>query len=78
MKYLLRRGAFYLITAWAAITLNFFIPRMLPGDPVRSLINRFQGRISVEATESLYVLFGLDEEKSCGVNTPTTGQPVRR
>jgi len=61
MKYLLRRGAFYLLTAWAAITLNFFIPRMLPGDPVRSLINRFQGRISVEATESLYILFGLDE-----------------
>lgn len=64
MKYLLRRAAFYLITAWAAITLNFFIPRMLPGDPVRSLINRFQGRISVEATESLYILFGLDTDRS--------------
>ncbi|MGH8794897.1 MAG: ABC transporter permease [Stackebrandtia sp.] len=64
MRYLLRRAAFYLITAWAAITLNFLIPRMMPGDPVRSLIARFQGKIDPEAAQSLYVLFGLDEDKS--------------
>jgi peptide/nickel transport system permease protein len=64
MKFLLQRFAFYAFTAWAAITLNFFIPRMIPGDPVQSLINRFQGRLSPEATKSLYVLFGLDPSQS--------------
>ncbi|WP_166997075.1 ABC transporter permease [Paramicrobacterium fandaimingii] len=64
MKYFLRRLGFYLFTAWAAVTLNFFIPRMLPGDPVQSLINKFQGRLNTDAVESLYVLFGLDENRT--------------
>ncbi len=33
MKYFLQRIAFYVFTAWAAITLNFFIPRMIPHAP---------------------------------------------
>ncbi|ACY14036.1 ABC transporter permease [Haliangium ochraceum] len=64
MKYLLRRIAFYLLTAWAAITLNFFIPRMIPGDPVKSLMARFQGQMSSDAIHSLYVLFGIDTDAS--------------
>ncbi|GAA3219139.1 ABC transporter permease [Oerskovia jenensis] len=64
MKYFLRRIVFYVITAWAAITINFFIPRMMDGDPVSSFINKNQGRISSEARESLYVLFGLDSGAS--------------
>jgi peptide/nickel transport system permease protein len=62
MKYFARRVGFYAFTAWAAITLNFFIPRLLPGDPVQALINKFQGRLSTDAVESLYVLFGLNDD----------------
>ncbi|GAA3775728.1 ABC transporter permease [Micromonospora maritima] len=64
MRFLLQRVAFYLFTAWAAITLNFFIPRMVPGDPVQSLISRNQGRISADAIASLRVLFGLDSDRN--------------
>ncbi|HET6531283.1 MAG TPA: ABC transporter permease [Actinoplanes sp.] len=64
MRYFLQRIAFYLFTAWAAITLNFFIPRMVPGDPVSALLSRFQGQISTQAIESLYVLFGIDKDAS--------------
>lgn len=64
MTFLLQRVAFYLFTAWAAITLNFFIPRMIPGDPVSSLISKYQGRLSTDAIQSLYVLFGLDKNQS--------------
>ncbi len=64
MRYLLQRIAFYLFTAWAAITLNFFIPRAIPGDPVTALIARYQGQISSDAVQSLYVLFGLDDQGS--------------
>ncbi|MEZ0094089.1 ABC transporter permease [Streptacidiphilus sp. EB129] len=63
MKRFLQRLAFYVFTAWAAITVNFFIPRLIPGDPVMALISRNQGQISTKAIASLYVLFGLDKHK---------------
>ncbi len=59
MRYLGRRAGFYLLTAWAALTLNFLIPRLMPGNPVELLIGRFKGRLSPEATRSLTDLFGL-------------------
>ncbi|MFI5892606.1 ABC transporter permease [Actinoplanes sp. NPDC051513] len=64
MKYLLQRIAFYLFTVWAAITINFFIPRLVPGDPVQSLISKYQGQLSTKSIQSLYVLFGLDKHQS--------------
>ncbi|BBH63772.1 peptide ABC transporter permease [Actinoplanes sp. OR16] len=64
MKYFLQRLAFYLFTAWAAITLNFLIPRMIPGDPVQALITKYQGQLSSKAIDSMYVLFGLDKDAS--------------
>jgi peptide/nickel transport system permease protein len=64
MTYILRRVSFYLFTAWAAITINFFIPRLIPGDPVLSLITKFQGQMSTQAINSLYILFGLNKNQS--------------
>ena len=64
MRYLLQRLAFYVFTAWAAVTINFFIPRLIPGDPVQSLIAKNQGSLSADAIQSLYVLFGLDKNES--------------
>ena len=64
MRFFLRRFMFYVITFWAAVTINFIIPRLLPGDPVSALIAKNQGRISTDATEALRALFGLDEDVS--------------
>jgi peptide/nickel transport system permease protein len=64
VAYVLRRLAFYAFTAWAAVTLNFLIPRLMPGDPVLSLISRAQGQLDTDAIQSLYVLFGLDKSQS--------------
>ncbi|MEV6636100.1 ABC transporter permease [Actinoplanes sp. NPDC051470] len=64
MRYILQRIAFYVFTAWAAMTLNFFIPRMIPGDPISALLARFQGQMNTDAIESLYVLFGIDKDAS--------------
>ena len=63
MRFLLRRAAFYLFTAWAAITINFFLPRMLKGDPITAYLARNQGKVSPEAIESLRTLFGMDNPK---------------
>ncbi|AWL40766.1 MULTISPECIES: ABC transporter permease [Streptomyces] len=64
MKYVLQRLAFYAVTAWAAITINFLIPRLMPGDPVEALMSRYQGQLDTSAIASLKALFGLDENKS--------------
>ncbi|WP_405388425.1 ABC transporter permease [Streptomyces sp. NBC_01102] len=64
MKYVLQRLAFYTVTAWAAITINFLIPRLMPGDPVEALMSRYQGQLDTSAIASLRALFGLDENKS--------------
>ncbi|GAB3597750.1 ABC transporter permease [Microbacterium tumbae] len=62
MRALARRIFFYLITAWAAISLNFLIPRLMPGDPATALINKFQGKLSAEAIAAFRVLFGQDDK----------------
>ena len=64
MRFAVRRTVFYLFTAWAAITINFFLPRMMKGDPVSAYLQKNQGRISPEAADSLRTLFGLDDGKS--------------
>ncbi len=58
MRVLLRRAVFYLITAWAAISLNFLLPRIMPGSPADALIAKFHGKLSPDAIEALRVLFG--------------------
>jgi peptide/nickel transport system permease protein len=63
MRFLLKRLAFYVFTAWAAITINFFIPRLIPGDPVSVLIAK-NPQMSTQAKQSLYILFGLDKHQS--------------
>jgi peptide/nickel transport system permease protein len=62
MSYLLKRIVFYVFTAWAAITINFFVPRLIPGDPVQALISKQHGQLNSDAIHSLYVLFGLDKQ----------------
>lgn len=44
MRYYARKFGFYLVALWAALTLNFFIPRMMPGNPVDTLMAKLQQR----------------------------------
>jgi len=62
--HLLRRIAFYVVTAWAAITVNFFIPHLMPGDPVQNLIAREQGKLTPAAIDALNAQFGLTAHSS--------------
>jgi peptide/nickel transport system permease protein len=41
MPYLIRRLAFYLVAAWVAITLNFFIPRAVPDNPAEIILSKY-------------------------------------
>ncbi|MDI3418725.1 ABC transporter permease [Streptomyces luteolus] len=44
MRYFLRRLGFFLVTLWAAVTLNFLIPRLQPGDPAEAIVSRLAGQ----------------------------------
>jgi peptide/nickel transport system permease protein len=61
MRHLLRKLGFYLLAGWAAITLNFAIPRLMPGNPVDILLARLQqqgGAVSPQTRQSLELLLG--------------------
>jgi len=59
MKYLLRHIGLYLVAAWASLTLNFLLPRTMPGDPVTALIGRMRGRFSPAQIQALRVAYGF-------------------
>jgi len=59
MRFLLRRLGFYAVAGWVALTVNFFLPRLIPGDPATALFARFQGRLSPAALQALRATFGL-------------------
>ena len=67
MRYVLRRAGFFLITLWAAVTLNFFLPRMMPGNPAIAMMGKFRGRISGPALTSLETIFGVNTGQSLPV-----------
>ena len=59
MRYVLRRLGFFLLTLWAALTLNFFIPRFMPGSPLQALRDRTHNKLSPAALEQLLTSFGF-------------------
>ena len=63
MSYVLRRLVFYLIAAWAAVTFNFFLPRMMPGDPGDVLLAKLrgQGDIRPETIEAMMKAYGVSD-----------------
>lgn len=67
MKWLARRSIFYLVTAWVAVTLNFLIPRLMPGNPVEAVIGRFEAQgtpLDASAMNALTIAFGLGGHQS--------------
>ena len=48
MQYILRRLGFYALAAWVSLTLNFLIPRLMPGDPAAAIFARFRGQLQPE------------------------------
>ena len=64
MRFLVHRLGFFVLTLWAAITVNFFIPRLMPGDPASAMMARFHGRLNPTAIHAMEVAFGIDSHQS--------------
>jgi peptide/nickel transport system permease protein len=54
----LRRLGFFVLTLWAALTLNFFIPRFMPGSPLQALRDRTHNKLSPAALQEMLTSFG--------------------
>ncbi len=59
MRYIAQRFGFFVLTLWAALTLNFFIPRFMPGSPLQSLRDRTHNKLSPAALQSMLTSFGF-------------------
>jgi peptide/nickel transport system permease protein len=58
MPFILRRLAFYLVAAWAALTANFFIPRAIPGNAVEAIMAKFPN-LQPSAYKALQAMLGV-------------------
>jgi len=59
VRFVLRRLGFFVLTLWAALTLNFFIPRFMPGSPLDALRSRTHNRLSPAALNQMLTSFGF-------------------
>jgi peptide/nickel transport system permease protein len=59
MRALTRKLAVYVLTAWVAITANFLLPRLMPGNPVQTMIGKLQGRVTPAMQQAIQLQFGV-------------------
>ena len=57
MGYVGRRLGFFVVTAWAAVTMNFAIPRLMPGSPAEGLLAQYP-HVQPQALHALMTLLG--------------------
>jgi peptide/nickel transport system permease protein len=60
--YLLRRVLLLALTLWVALTVNFFLPRLVPGDPIGAMLAKYQGRLDPQAVNALKKAYGLEDQ----------------
>ena len=61
MAFILRRLAFYLLAIFVAITFNFIMPRLMPGDPVDALFAAAGGRLPAETLAAYQEMLGFTD-----------------
>ena len=57
MSFVIRRLGFFVVTLWAAVTLNFVLPRLMPGNPVQAMEAQHP-HLNPQAIHALTVLLG--------------------
>jgi peptide/nickel transport system permease protein len=59
MRYVTRRLGLFVITLWAALTVNFAIPRVMPGNEAQAVLATFRG-VNPSALHALEIEFGVN------------------
>jgi len=63
VRYLAKRGGLFLITLWAAVTVNFIIPRLMPGNEATAVLATMHG-VNPGALHALEIQFGVNVHQS--------------
>jgi peptide/nickel transport system permease protein len=63
VRFILRRLGFFVVTFWAAITLNFLIPRLMPGNAAIAMMSRYRGHINPQALHAIEIAFGVNNHE---------------
>ena len=63
MRYLTRRIGLFLITLWAALTVNFVIPRVMPGNEAVAALGAIRN-VNPAALHALEIQFGVNSHQS--------------
>ncbi len=61
MKFILRRLGFYLLALFVAVTIDFLLPRLLPGDPATAILAPMGSRVTQSQIEALRAALGLTD-----------------
>src|ERR1700733_2509959 len=65
LRYALRRLGFFVLTLWVALTLNFLLPRLMPGNPALAMLTKFRNVSATPQTlHALEILFGVNSQQS--------------
>jgi len=67
VRFLVRRLGFFVLTLWAAMTLNFFIPRLMPASPEQALrikLSRGGQVVTQDQLRRVLAEFGFDPNKN--------------
>src|SRR5262249_919487 len=59
MRYLAKRGGLFLVTLWAALTVNFIIPRVMPGNEAQAVLGTLKN-VNPAAVHALEIQFGVN------------------
>src|SRR5947209_17881619 len=59
MRYLRRRLGLFVITLWAALTVNFIIPRVMPGNEAQAVLGTMRN-VNPAALHALEIEFGVN------------------
>ena len=64
MRYALRRLGFFVLTLWVALTLNFLLPRLMPGNPAEAMMTKFHSAgANPQTLKALETLFGVNNQQ---------------
>jgi peptide/nickel transport system permease protein len=64
MTSLSRRALEFLLTFFLAISINFFLPRLVPGDPIKLIAGNAAPQLGKERLDALRAQYGLDKPLS--------------
>lgn len=78
MVYYTRKIGYFLLTLWAAVTLNFIIPRLQPGDPAEIMVRQITGKGEVDPAQvaAIRTMLGYGDENVFVAYVKYLGQVV--